>query len=206
MKYSEFVIGIDLDNTIIRYDDLFCALAGERGLIPPGRSVDKNAVRNHVRTLPGGEVAWQRLQAAAYGPMIRGARPMAGVVSFMDTCFRRGAGVHVVSHKTEFARRDETGTNLREAARRWLDDNGFFSRGLCRENVWFESTRADKARRIKRLGCTHFIDDLVETFLEPGFPAATRKYLLGRGNGKQGTGLCACGSWKEVLGELFPGE
>ena len=56
-------IGIDFDNTIITYDDVFRATALGRGLIKEdfaGRS--KQAIRDHIRLLPDGEIAWQRLQ------------------------------------------------------------------------------------------------------------------------------------------------
>ena len=49
--------------------------------------------------------------------------------------------------------------------------------GLDPADVFFEKTRGEKIDRIKRLGCTHFIDDLVETFLEPSWPASVQRIL-----------------------------
>jgi len=72
-------IGIDLDNTVIRYDRVFRAIAAERGLIPPGFGGDKQAVRDHIRTLPDGERRWTALQAEAYGPRLEDAELFSGV-------------------------------------------------------------------------------------------------------------------------------
>jgi hypothetical protein len=72
-------IGIDFDNTIITYDDVFRAAAEASGLIGPGFSGNKQAVRDAIRLLPDGELAWQRLQGQVYGKGIGGATMVAGV-------------------------------------------------------------------------------------------------------------------------------
>ena len=55
-------IGLDFDNTIIRYDEVFLAEAKRRGLVAPEFRGTKQAVRDTIRLLPSGEVAWQQLQ------------------------------------------------------------------------------------------------------------------------------------------------
>jgi hypothetical protein len=77
-----------------------------------------------------------------------------------------------VSHKTQFANYDTTETDLRKGALKWLDRAGssYGTDRSFRRDVYFESTRVDKINRIRSLGCTHFIDDLEETFREPSFP------------------------------------
>ena len=89
--------------------------------------------------------------------------------------------MHIVSHKTEYANFGEANVNLREAATAWLERHGFFEDtqlGLCRTNVFFESTRAEKINRIGALRATHFVDDLEETFLEASFPLGVEKILI----------------------------
>ena len=76
---SRLRIGIDFDNTIITYDDVFRAAAEAGGLIAPGFSGNKQAVRDAIRLLPDGELAWQRLQGQVYGKGIGGAAMVAGV-------------------------------------------------------------------------------------------------------------------------------
>ena len=55
------LIGLDFDNTLISYDQLFFACALECGLIPESLSADKIAVRDHLRE-SGREDMWTRLQ------------------------------------------------------------------------------------------------------------------------------------------------
>ena len=64
------MIAVDFDNTIASYDDVLHGLAVNRQLIDGSVGKSKTAVRMSVRGLPDGELRWQQLQAAAYGPEI----------------------------------------------------------------------------------------------------------------------------------------
>ena len=44
-------IGIDFDNTIVCYDDVFHEVAREQGLIPNDLPANKGAVRDHLRAI-----------------------------------------------------------------------------------------------------------------------------------------------------------
>ena len=174
------VLGVDFDNTIVSYDELLHRLALERGLISSGVGKSKMAVRDTVRKIPDGEIQWQRLQGSVYGPMMKEAQLCEGVGNFLHECRRRGIKVFIVSHKTEFANYDETQTNLRQAATKWMAGNGFFEGGgfgLSLEDIFFEGTRRDKLQRVAQLGCTHFIDDLKEVFDDAEFPDTVHKIL-----------------------------
>jgi hypothetical protein len=173
-------IGLDFDNTIVSYDQLMYRAAVDRGLIRNGIERTKRAVRDQVRERPDGEVQWQKLQALAYGPLMSAARPTEGAEDFIRWCRDVGMTVVIVSHKTEYANYDETETNLRVAALDWMGAHRFFEHdglGLRRDAVFFESTRADKIARIKTIGCSYFIDDLEEVFLEPSFPSEVGRIL-----------------------------
>jgi hypothetical protein len=172
-------IGIDFDNTIVSYDALMYRVARERGLIEALAEPTKRAVRDRVRERHG-DIEWQKLQALVYGPMMGEAEPTEGVETFLRWCRDAGIGLFVVSHKTEYAGYDDTKTNLRTAALDWMAARGFFDDrrfGFRRDAVFFESTREAKIARIRSIGCSHFIDDLEEVFLEPSFPVDVRKIL-----------------------------
>lgn len=174
------VIGIDFDNTLVSYDVLIHRAAVDRGLIEAATDPCKKTVRDRIRRLPDGDVEWQKLQAQVYGPLMPHARLISGVTDFVRACRRSGDRIHVVSHKTEYAGYDSTGTNLRTAALEWMTANGFFSADglmLRREDVYFEGTRGAKIARIASLRCTHFVDDLEEVFGEAAFPAGVEKVL-----------------------------
>jgi hypothetical protein len=197
-------IGVDFDNTLALYDDLFGRLAAERGLPVDG---PKREIRDAIRALPGGEQQWRELQAAAYGPRIGEASPAAGAREFLAAALGMGAAVAVVSHKTRSAAADPDGPDLREAALGWLRLHGFFAEpvGLRCEDVHFEPTRAAKLQRIAALGCTHFVDDLEETFVEPAFPAGVVRILFSPPGATAPDGVHVARSWSEI-GEIVLGS
>jgi len=202
-----YVIGIDFDNTIVTYDNLIYKIAVERGLISPKTIKSKKHIRDHIRQLPNGEIEWQRLQATVYGPRMEEARLIDGVERFFQSCKYHRVKMCIVSHKTKFAKQDVTETNLREAALAWMERNNFFNvngLGLYKKDVYFVSTRNEKIMRIEKLGCTHFIDDLVETFIEDSFPANTEKILYSA-YGEQPTirGIRSFKTWMDIDDYLF---
>jgi len=205
-----WVIGIDFDNTIVSYDDLFFQVTMEKGLIPSNTLKSKKQIRDSIRELTDGDIKWQKIQGVIYGPMMHKAKLIKGVYDFIKICNTKKNPVFIVSHKTEFANYDNTRTNLRTAAMKWLDKNGFFLTkrlGLSPDHVFFQSTRQDKINRIKSLGCTHFIDDLEETFLEVSFPEKVEKILFDpHDQYKPRPGVKICGSWDEITKILLQGE
>lgn len=175
------VIGVDFDNTIVDYNNLICRVACERGFAKKNACSSKKAIRDSIRNLPEGETEWRKLQAVVYGPRIGEAKLMKGVQEFFKQCKTRRIKIYIISHKTEFASQDTFGINLRKAALAWMQKNNFFHDrefGLAEKDVYFESTREEKINRIKELNCTHFVDDLEETFLEKSFPVNVEKILF----------------------------
>lgn len=178
-KMSVPIVGVDLDNTIIDYGDLALSTARALAFTSVDLLTGKRAVRDALRSLPDGEMQWQRLQAEMYGPRIAEALPFPGVLDFIQYCCDVGIRVVIVSHKTEFASAAPAGTNLRDAARAWLCACGIVGPGkIAAEDVFFVSTRAEKVERIAVLGCSIFIDDLVEVFAEPEFPSGVQRWLF----------------------------
>jgi hypothetical protein len=185
---SRLRIGIDFDNTIIAYDDVFRAAAEAGGLIAPGFSGNKQAVRDAIRLLPGGELAWQRLQGQVYGKGIGGA-------------------VVVVSHKTEYGHFDPDHVNLRQAALDWMAGRGLLGggHGITLADVYFESTRAEKLKRIAALLLTHFIDDLEEVLSDPDFPPDVERILFADGAQPASPSYISCPTWRDIERQVFGG-
>jgi len=203
------VIGVDFDNTLVSYDELVYETALERGLIDASVEKDKKSVRDSIRQIADrdGEVEWQRLQALVYGPAMARARPVDGALDVLAEMHRVGVPVFVVSHKTEYANYDRTRTSLRGAALDWMTRQGFFDPerlGLDRSSVYFEDTRQLKIDRIRRLGCTHFIDDLEEVFLEESFPPDVERILFTTtAPDPPHGGMTVLGSWEAIGARLL---
>ena len=204
---KQVIIGIDFDNTIVSYDSLIYEKAIQRDLILPSIIKRKKIIRDAIRELQDGDIEWQKIQAVIYGPEIDKAKVIKGVKIFFNMCKKRSIKTFIISHKTEFSNHDSSKTNLRAAALKWMEQNKFFEPagfGLSFEDVYFESTRAGKVARINNLNCTHFIDDLEETFLEPSFPVDVEKILyephIKRAAIK---GMKTANSWKEIRDYFF---
>lgn len=199
-------VGVDFDNTLVSYDDLFLRAAIERELLPQHFSGDKTAVRDSIRSTAG-DAQWAKLQAEVYGRRMPEAMLIEGAGDFVLACRKHGAEVYIISHKSRTAAADPGGVDLHVAALAWMERNQFFRKdGLAftRGDIFFEPTREAKCRRIATLGCSHFIDDLEEVFREPGFPSAVERFLLHRGQAPVPRGpFRALADWPAITNAVF---
>ena len=157
------VLGIDFDNTIIKYDELFHKIAFEKGLISQELPKQKNAVRDYLRET-GVEDEWTIIQGEVYGERIKEAVPFSGMLETLQKLNARQIPINIVSHKT---REPYLGPkrDLHAAALSWLKLNGIIDaegQGVKADKVFFEVTKEDKINRIVQIGCTHYLDDLPE--------------------------------------------
>lgn len=199
-------IGIDFDNTIICYDKVFAAVARQRGLLPDGWAGLKTDVRDHLRSLPGGESAWQGLQGFVYGKGIGGAEIYPGVREFLAAGRQAGSKICIVSHKTRYGHQDPDRVDLRDAARGWLRDArliGAEDAALADDDIYFEDTLAAKVERLASLKLDVFIDDLVEVFEQPHFPKATRSILFTRSQPPHPGHCEPMATWADIRREVF---
>ena len=81
-------IGIDFDNTIVCYDEVFFEAALFQNLIPATLSRSKSAVRDYLRSI-GKEDLWTHLQGEVYGNQMNLAHPFPGVADFLHECHQR---------------------------------------------------------------------------------------------------------------------
>ena len=199
------VLGIDFDNTIVCYDAIFHRAAVERGWITPAVPARKKDVRDRLRQ-QGQEEDWTVLQGYVYGLRMAEAQPFPGVIEFFRRAVQQRVPICIISHKT---RRPAVGPayDFHQAARDWLESQGFFDPariGMPRENVFFASTRQEKIALICRHRCSHFVDDLEETFLEPGFPSSVVGILFGQHEAPPGLrGIRLARDWSEVSQYVF---
>ena len=201
------IIGLDLDNTLVGYDASIHALVVSRGMLTPDAPCNKRAIRDLLRAGPDGDDAWRLIQALIYGPLMVRAEPVKGARSFARQALDKGYELCIISHKSEFASKYNTGINFRQAARDWLRTHGWTGpqgRALVHEDrVFFESTRAEKVDRIRALGCELFIDDLSEVLTDPHFPTQTRRILFNPAGCDAGGVLTACRSFEEIGDHVF---
>jgi hypothetical protein len=193
-------IGVDFDNTIVCYDELFHRVAVERELIPASVPVAKGEVRGYLEARGQGD-AWTELQGDVYGARLEEAPAFPGVLEFFGRCVREGLELYVISHKTRYPVIGRP-HDLHRAAREWLERRGFFDPeriAMPRDAVFFELTQRDKVERIAQVGCAVFIDDLPEVLVHPGLPAPVRRILFDpHRRHAADERLCHTTSWTEV--------
>lgn len=197
-------IGVDFDNTIVCYDDVFHRAARAQNLIPADVPPTKTGVRDYLRAA-GREDDWTALQGYIYGARMDLASPYPGVADFFRRARESGVDLCVVSHKTRHPYKGPR-YDLHDAALGWLAAQGFFAEGigLDRRCVFLELTKDAKLARIAALGCDYFIDDLPELLCEPAFPAATRRVLFDpNGDAPEHPSYRRARSWRDIADDVF---
>jgi hypothetical protein len=192
-------IGIDFDNTIVSYDELFHRVAIEKSLVPADLPPSKLAVRDYLRK-KGNEDAWTEMQGYVYGARMADAAAFPGALEFMRLARDVNVSIAIVSHKTKYPFLGPK-YDLHAAAQSWVDSVlGRESEHLIEpDQVFFELTKEDKIRRIAEIECDYFIDDLPEILLAPVFPTETARILFDPEGGHGTTGMTAkLASWPEI--------
>lgn len=182
-------IGIDFDNTIVCYDEVFSKISHERKLLPAG-PVTKGRLRDYLRQQDR-EDEWTALQGEVYGPAIVHAKAFPGALEFVARCRELGVSVAIISHKTLHPFLGPK-HDLHAAARGWLKANG-----LAGVETFLELTKQDKLKRIAAFGCTHFIDDLPEFLGEASFPPGVERILFAPG-APADPAFKTAGSWEDI--------
>ena len=195
-------IGVDFDNTLVSYDEIFYRVALEQGVVPADTPQSKLAVRDRLRR-DGRESVWTEMQGTVYGARMDEVQAYPGAIEFLRWAANSGISLCIISHKTRHPfigpRHD-----LHEAARAWVARHLNLEGVLVDErSVFFELTKEEKLARIRACACDHYIDDLPEILLAEGFPASVQRILFDPEGHHQGVdGLLRVRSWTEI-GEYF---
>jgi thiamine kinase-like enzyme len=200
-------IGIDLDNTILKYDEVFYFLALEQSWIDqdcfPHKGAVKKGLSKKAEDSNQSENRWQQLQAWAYGRHIEKALVFDGFFDFARQAQQCGDRLFIVSHKTEFSNYDPS-VPLQDAALNTLDQRGFFKTvneggiGFEQQDVFFTSSLDDKIQKIKELNLTHFIDDLFKVIDHREFPIDTKGILFVPLSDQETDGNRGFQRWKDL--------
>ena len=170
-------IGLDFDNTIVSYDELFHKVAVEQGAVPPETPINKVAVRDYLRRADR-EDEWTAMQGYVYGARMHEAVAYAGLSAALRHAVTAGHQLCIVSHKT---RHPFMGPqyDLHAAARGWIEQHLAGEAGLIdTANIYFELTKTEKIARIAALECDVFVDDLPEILLADNFSPTVARVLF----------------------------
>ena len=192
-------IGLDFDNTIVSYHNIFYQVAQERELLPVGVPCSKQAVRDHLRQI-GREDVWTEMQGYVYGARMLEAEAFPGIVTFLHWARQTGIETCIVSHKTKHPFLGHP-YDLHGIAREWIAQNLHDEAGalIPNERVYFELTKVGKLARIDAVQVDYFIDDLPEILLAATFPARTTPILFDPARENDGTLPLSVASWDDML-------
>ena len=173
------LLGLDFDNTLVSYDEVFRLLAINERVIDSSWTGNKLQLKNYLLSEPNGEFKWQLLQGKAYGKFMHKANLYTGVKDFLLQCKKKKIPICIVSHKTIFGIHDKEKIPLRDEALKWMHKQGFFKElGIREDRVYFEPTIEEKINRINSLNCSYFIDDLLEILTHPILSDSVNKILF----------------------------
>ena len=114
MKY----LGIDFDNTLVSYDELFHKVALELNLIEVDMEKSKTAIRDYLRARDQDNL-FTLLQSEIYGKRIEEAIPFEGLLKAIKFIEAEGINISIISHKTKYPYRGPQ-YDLHSAALSWL--------------------------------------------------------------------------------------
>lgn len=191
-------IGIDLDNTIIDYHNLFQIVLEKKIKKKFNKKILKTSIKSIVKK-DYGEDVWADIQATVYGKEIRHAKLMKGFESFLKYARNQKFKLYIVSHKTKLSQNLEQNYNLIKAANVWLESNNFFTKkGFHKSDIFFCNTLDSKVKKIKALNLDFFIDDLEVVIFHKDFPKNTHGILFSNSMNDQSR----YHTWSEVINRV----
>ena len=184
LRGHRMLIGLDFDNTIVRYDNAIKVLSEDIPNLPPDLPRTKLSLRNFLRD-ENREDEWTLFQGKLYGPGMRFADPFPQAITSMKALICLGHELVIVSHRSKRPYAGEP-YDLHFFAQQWITDNlrpqGLFNLDTDQPNVFFLESKSEKISKITSLNCQVFIDDLPEIFSDLNFPARTKRFLFNPNN------------------------
>lgn len=195
-------IGIDFDNTIVNYHNLFHEIALRERLIDSTVGKSKVEVRDHLNSLKK-EDEFTALQGKIYGKYITSAKVFDGFSDFLDAHRAKNYELFIVSHKSQFPLLGEQ-YDLHAAAKNFLEKNKIIGQGkIPTQNVYFLETLNLKIQTAIELNLDLFIDDLLEVVKNKRLTSNTNTIWfnpLHKTNPKQGIDFFT--NWNELAKRL----
>ena len=157
------ILGIDFDNTIVKYDRLFHNLAVEYGYVNKELEKRKVIVRDTMNK-KGLKKEFTCLQGEVYGNKIMDAEIAENLLNALEQIYSAGVKLVIVSHKTKYPIEGQK-YDLHKAAKEWLRENKIINNrkiGIEERDIYFAATKEEKIKIIEALKCDYFVDDLVD--------------------------------------------
>jgi len=196
------IIGLDLDNTIVSYENVFPKIAEQQKLVPEGSCQSKIAVRDFLRQHDR-EAEWTELQGYVYGKCMDSADVFPQVLETLHAWSSQGFSFYILSHKTQFPCAGPA-FDLHATAREWIAKTfAELKKSLPESHIHFFPSKEDKISAIKQYQCDVFVDDLPEILMADHFPTDCKPVLFDPANKHCDSELPHVNEWRK-LATLVP--
>jgi hypothetical protein len=170
-------IGIDLDNTIVIYDDLIRSLVNSLGV--PSELISKQDIANYLR-INSLENKWTEIQGLIYGSLMYKAKIASNLFDTFLKLIDKDIEIVIISHRTKYSQYDGS-YDLHKSAISCLNENIFLRLKEKKIHVYFGETIDEKISIIKNEKVNFFIDDLEKILFHKDFPMFTKRILFTNG-------------------------
>jgi hypothetical protein len=135
-------------------------------------------LRTLLRNVDDSGYRWQIAQGWLYTDGLSYAKPAQGIIDLCEFLRTRDFEMFIVSHKTTHTPTFCGHKELRGVATDWISNRNLYHYFAGTQNIYFETSRDLKIKRIISLGLDYYVDDLVEIFQDPNYPQKIVSFLL----------------------------
>jgi hypothetical protein len=169
---TQLKIGIDLDNTIINYQNSFKKYLREKKIYL--KKINKKKIK-YISNNNSKIKNWTEAQEEIYGKYILYAKPFEYFREFEKFALKKKIKLFIVSHKTKYSQFSKK-YNLHTQSSKWIQNNIFKKK----YKIFYVNTVNEKVRKIAKLSPHFFIDDLIEIFNNKNFPKKVKKIYFSK--------------------------
>lgn len=192
---TQIKIGIDLDNTIIDYQNSFEKYLEEKKIY--FKKINKKKIK--LITNNNSKIKnWTEAQEEIYGHYITYAKPYKNFNEFEKFALRNEIKLYIISHKTKYSQFSKK-YNLRLESDKWLKKN--INKGKYK--IFYVNTINEKVRKIAKIKPNYFIDDLIEIFDNENFPKKVKKILFSKINNDE---VVTFSNWDKIKNYINKNE
>ena len=180
-------IGIDLDNTIINYENSF------RVFLKKYKVKKKGINKIQIKKFNFKKINiknWTQAQEEIYGNYIGYAKKFLFYNLFEKFALNKGFKLYIISHKTKYSQFSKK-YNLHKSSKKWIKKNINFKE----YKIFFLNTMSKKIAKIKKINPDYYIDDLAKILKDKRMPKNTIKIHFSQKNQKN---LINLKTWKEI--------
>lgn len=188
-------IGIDLDNTIINYQNSFKKYLKEKKI--NFKLINKTKIKYISNNNPKIK-SWTEAQEEIYGNYIIFAKPFKYYKDFENFALKNKIKLFIISHKTKYSQFSKK-YNLHLRSNIWLENN------ISKKDykIYYVKSIKEKVKKISHLKLDYFIDDLIEIFKQKNFPKKVKKIFFSK---KKLNDVLTLSNWKKIKNHINENE